>query len=547
MKIGLAQINITVGDLVGNSKKILDAYGKLCAKGADIVVFPELTLPGYSPGDLLFKSHFVADNEKAMRAIAEQIGEKPALIGYVQSVVRAGKTLLFNAAAWCHNGKIDKVAHKCLLPSYNVFNEKRYFHPGTEPIHVDYNGKRIGITVCEDIWNRSEIPSDAYYKLDPIEELRQRSVDMILNLSASPWHYKKRPVRKQVLAGIATRCNAPFIYCNMVGGNDEIVFDGHSQVIAADGTRIAGLAGFREDFMVVDLESQKPEISPHFDQEEMQDVHDALVLGLHDYATKTGFKKALVGLSGGIDSAVTAALAAKALGPENVIGVRLPSAHSSEHSLDDATALANNLDLPSIHTLKIQPLVDAAEKALEPLFDGLPRDITEENIQARTRGLLLMAISNKLNALLLSTGNKSEVAVGYCTLYGDMAGGLALLSDVLKTKVYKLARFINKDREIIPQSTLEKPPSAELRPEQKDEDSLPPYEILDAIIDLYIVDGKSSREITDAGYDEATVRDIVRKIDCNEYKRKQAAPGIRITPIAFGIGRRIPIVQKYIS
>jgi NAD+ synthase (glutamine-hydrolysing) len=547
MKIGLAQINITVGDLVGNSKKIVDAYDRLCKEGADLVIFPELTLPGYSPGDLLFKSHFVADNEKAMRAIADRIGDKPALIGYVQSIVRAGKTLLFNAAAWCHNGKIDTVAHKCLLPSYNIFNEKRYFQPGKAPSYIDYLGKRIGITICEDIWNRSEIPSDAYYELDPVEELRQHSVDVILNLSASPWHHKKRPVRKQVLASVAIRCNAPLVYCNMIGGNDEIVFDGHSQVIAADGTRIAGLAGFREDFQVIEIETTTPAISPYFDQDDMQDIHDALVLGLHDYATKTGFKKVLIGLSGGIDSAVTAALAVKALGAKNVIGVRLPSAHSSQHSLEDAAALAENLGLPPVHTLEIQPLVEAAENALEPVFEGLPRDITEENIQARARGMLLMAISNKLHALLLSTGNKSEMAVGYCTLYGDMAGGLALLSDVLKTEVYKLAHFINKERAVIPSSTLEKPPSAELRPDQKDQDSLPPYPVLDAIIDQYIVEGKSSQEIIDAGYDETIVRESVRKIDCNEYKRKQAAPGIRITPTAFGIGRRIPIVQKYIS
>ena len=439
-----------------------------------------------------------------------------------------------------------RIGRKCLLPTYDVFDEDRYFETADEPMLIDFVGKKIGVTICEDIWTDPLVAPRRRYPVDPVALLAEKQPDLVVNLSASPWHNGKEGLRQRLICSSARACGAALVYCNAVGGNDELIFDGRSMVADPKGNLIAGLPAFTECLTVVDTEGTAATIDPSFEQNEMEDIHDALVLGLRDYAHKSGFRSALIGLSGGIDSAVTAALAVDALGAENVIGISLPSAISSQHSKDDAREIAENLGI-RYETLPIASIVSGAEATLEPLFAGRTQDTTEENIQARARGLLLMAVSNKFGALLLTTGNKSELAVGYCTLYGDMAGGLAVISDLPKTKVYDLARFMNRDRAIVPVSTIEKPPSAELRPDQKDEDSLPPYDVLDAILEAYVEEGLSSRDLVNRGFDESVVRDIIRKVDLNEYKRKQAAPGLKITPLAFGVGRRIPIVQKYVS
>ena len=548
MQVGIAQINTTVGDLSGNRQRILDAYKQLVTDGAELVLYPELVLCGYPPRDLLFKSRFVSDITTTLKTIAREIGDVPAVIGFVEPRAEhiTGRPF-YNAAAWCESGAIKTVARKSLLPNYDVFDEERYFEPAAEPSIYTWRGRKIGITICEDIWTSQSVPTSRHYETDPVALLADQRIDLLLNLSASPWHEGKNRIRESLIADTAKRCRCTLVYCNSVGGNDELIFDGASCVYHPKHGMISGLEAFRETNRVVDTEH--PQIHVRNKQLNLGGdaaVHDALALGLRDYAHKSGFKKALIGLSGGIDSAVVAALAAESLGSENVIGVAMPSAISSQHSRDDAAALAKNLQI-EYHELPIAEIVQSTESALAQLFKGLAKDTTEENIQARTRGLLMMALSNKFGALLLTTGNKSELAVGYCTLYGDMCGGLAVISDVPKMKVYALARYINREREIIPASTITKPPSAELSPDQKDEDSLPPYPILDEILQLYVEQGLSSAEIIESGYARDVVRDIIRKVDLNEYKRKQAAPGLKITSLAFGVGRRIPIVQKYVS
>jgi len=553
MRIGLAQINTIVGDLAGNSRRILEAYQALVAQGAELVIYPELVVSGYPPRDLLFKKRFVADVEQATRELATKIGAVPALIGYTESNSTSSGRAAFNSAAFCHQGKILTSARKCLLPTYDVFDEDRYFEPASAPIVVEFGGRRIGITICEDIWTHAMISTRRLYNgVEPVRQLAAQRCDVMVNLSASPWNHGKGDVRHKLVADTARQLGCPVAYVNAIGGNDELLFDGRSVVCDAHGKVIGGLAAFREQLQVIDLFASRlpapgsPLVHPTFEQPDLADIYDALVLGVRDYAQKTGFKKALLGLSGGIDSALTAVIAAEALGPKNVIGVSLPSVISSQHSKDDARILAANLGI-EFHTLSIADTVGAAEQTLAPIFAGRPRDIAEENIQARARGLLLMAISNKFGALLLTTGNKSELAVGYCTLYGDMCGGLAVISDVFKMQVYALSRWINRHKEIIPVSSIDKAPSAELRPDQTDQDSLPPYETLDAILKGYVEEGLSRADLVAQGFDQAVVNDIVRKVDLNEYKRKQAAPGLKITPLAFGVGRRIPIVQKYVS
>ncbi len=551
MKIGLAQINTTVGDLSGNRRLILEAYKELCASGAELVVFPEMAVAGYPPRDLLNKSRFVVEVEAAVRQIAASVGAVPAVIGFVERNGGPGRPF-YNAAAWCENGEIREIARKCLLPSYDVFDEDRYFQPASHPVVVTFRGRRVGLTICEDIWTSHFLPTRARYNVVPIESFPGGKVDLLLNLSASPWQKGKGELRETILRDAARHLQCPVVYCNLVGGNDELIFDGRSVVMSPYGETLAQLPPFQSARAVVELASAPT--APVATRPQMQEVYDALVLGLRDYAVKTGFKKALIGLSGGIDSALVGTLAAAALGPENVFGISLPSNISSQHSKDDAATLAKNLGI-HYHTMAIQAVVESARAVLEPVFHemGLPAlhagqfDLTAENLQARSRGLLLMAVSNKIGALLLTTGNKSEMAVGYCTLYGDMAGGLSVISDLYKTEVYALAQFINRDRIIIPQSSIDKPPSAELRPNQKDQDTLPPYDLLDAILERYIEQGQSSAEIIGAGFPEHLVRDTVRRVDLNEYKRKQAAPGLKLTPLAFGVGRRIPIVQKYVS
>jgi len=578
MRLGLAQLNTTVGDLAGNRRKILDAYAALVAQGAELVVFPELAVCGYPPRDLLFKRRFVPDTESSLAEIAAAVGDVPALVGFVETNTSGQGRPFYNAAAFCHRGEIVLVARKCLLPTYDVFDEDRYFEPAASPRTVAFAGKKIGLTICEDIWTHPTIATRRlYHGLDPVKLLATEGCDLMVNLSASPWHYGKGHLRQTLVTDAARALGCPVAYVNAVGGNDELIFDGRSLVADAQGRVCAQLAAFSEELRVVDTAARPPvrpspepaggepvkpvergaggptphAAQPHAD-DSPADIFAALVLGLRDYAGKSGFKNALVALSGGIDSAVVGVIAAAAFGPKNVIGVSLPSTISSQHSRDDARALAENLGV-HFETIAIADAVAACEAALAPIFAGRPRDVTEENIQARVRGVLMMALSNKFGALLLTTGNKSEVAVGYCTLYGDMAGGLAVISDVFKTQVYALARWINDDarrdgrRPPIPQSSIDKPPSAELRPDQTDQDSLPPYDLLDTILRGYVEEGLSRRDLVAQGFAEAVVNDVVRKVDLNEYKRKQAAPGLRITPLAFGIGRRIPIVQKYVS
>ncbi|WP_414664293.1 NAD+ synthase [Horticoccus sp. 23ND18S-11] len=555
MRLGLAQLNPTVGDLAGNRRKILETYASLVAQGAELVVFPELAVCGYPPRDLLFKRRFVPDVTESLNEIAAAVGAVPAVIGTVEANPNGRGRPFFNSAAFCYRGKVAAVGRKCLLPTYDVFDEDRYFEPATAPTIIDHAGYRIGLTICEDIWTHPMLSTRRLYAgRVPIEQLADQKCDLMLNLSASPWHSAKDAIRQNlVVADAARSLHCPVVYVNCVGGNDELIFDGRSLVCDAQGRVLAGLAAFAEDQAVVEIRNlgtnppfEAPTLHAGFAPDEYRDMFDALVLGLRDYAQKSGFKRALIALSGGIDSAVVGVIAAAAFGPENVTGVSLPSSISSQHSRDDARILADNLGI-RFETIAIADAVAACETSLGPLFAGRPRDVAEENIQARVRGVLMMALSNKFGAILLTTGNKSEMAVGYCTLYGDMCGGLAVISDVFKTQVYALARWINREREIIPRSTIEKPPSAELRPNQTDQDSLPPYDVLDAILKGYVEEGLSRRDLVAQGFDAAVVQDIARKVDLNEYKRKQAAPGLKITPLAFGVGRRIPIVQKYVS
>ncbi len=546
MRIGIAQINPTVGDLAENRRRILDAYHDLVLHGAELVVFPEMATCGYPPRDLLFKRRFVADNEQSLFEIATHVGEIPALIGFVETNPSSVGRRFFNAAAFCHRGEVRVISRKCLLPTYDVFDEDRYFEPSHEPKIILHNGQRIGVTICEDLWKHPMISTARLYNDDPVATLAKAGVDVMVNLSASPWHYGKGDVREWLVKEASQRLKCPVVYCNVVGGNDELVFDGRSIATDAAGEIILRCAAFERDIRIVDTEALLPKPLPPLPKDGPGEIFGALVLGLRDYAHKSGFRRALIALSGGIDSAVVAVIAAEALGAENVVGVSLPSSISSQHSRDDARVLAENLRI-RFETIPIADAVEATEHLLAPLFAGKARDVAEENIQARTRGVLMMALSNKFGSLLLTTGNKSEMAVGYCTLYGDMCGGLAVISDVYKTQVYELARWMNREREIIPTSTIEKPPSAELRPGQVDQDSLPPYEVLDAILRGYVEEGLSRRDLVGLGFKEAVVNDVVRKVDLNEYKRKQAAPGLKITPLAFGVGRRIPIVQKYVN
>ena len=539
MKIGVAQINSIVGDLDGNLNKIIQAYKSLCEEGSELIVFPELCICGYPPRDLLQKEQFGEDCRKTLEYFAKQTGSCPALIGFPHRSGKKGKEPFFNAVALCSDKDVRQYFHKQLLPTYDVFDEDRYFSRGSLPAEFNHLGKKIAVTICEDIWNASL----DIHTSDPLEKITESRPDLLINLSASPWHIKKQTQREVLLKKVSQRVECPVVYVNAVGGNDELIFDGSSVAFSAEGKRIGRAPSFVSASIVFDLDSA-PATMDEEAQGEMESIRQALVLGLRDYAHKSGFTRGIIGLSGGIDSAVTAALAVEALGKENVIGISLPSAISSGHSRDDARLLAENLGI-EYHTLPIQKIVDSAEHELAPLFAGLDADVTEENLQARSRGLLLMAVSNKLGALLLTTGNKSELAVGYCTLYGDMCGGLAVISDLPKTKVFQLARHINREREIIPNNSIEKPPSAELRPDQKDSDSLPDYQVLDGILEGYVEQGLSIHSLIELGFKEETVRKIVSLVDRNEYKRKQAAPGLKVTPLAFGIGRRMPIVQKY--
>ncbi|MEM8782270.1 MAG: NAD+ synthase [Planctomycetota bacterium] len=577
MRIALAQINPTVGDIAGNAEKIRRRLAQARDAGADLAVFPELTILGYPPKDLLLKPDVIDRARAAVEHLAEDTAGLTALIGLpVWSEHGRGRTL-HNAAAVCVDGKIASFHHKALLPTYDVFDELRYFEPGPTTRLTDLTARdgqtiKLGLSICEDLWGAAEHFDRRLYHVDPIAALADAGAELFVNLSASPFIAGKHPKRRAIMGELAKKHGLPVLFCNQVGGNDELVFDGRSCVFNGSGALVAEAAGFEEDLLVVDIEGptsgvevrlpgfgeRQAATTPKPDETEAE-VHAALVLGLRDYVRKCGFKSVVLGLSGGIDSAVTAAVAVAALGPEAVRGVALPSRYSSGGSVDDAQALADALDI-AFHVVPIETPHAAMEATVTPLFDEILGDhqpgVTEENIQARLRGNLLMALSNKTGAMLVTTGNKSELAVGYCTLYGDMCGGFSVLSDVPKLLVYRLARWINDapdsplrqqfGRGVIPEGTITKPPSAELRPDQKDQDSLPPYEQLDEIIERYVEREQSAATIlAETGFDADVVLRIVRLIDLNEYKRKQAAPGLKITGRAFGFGRRMPIAQRY--
>lgn len=540
MRIGIAQINPTIGDLRGNSEKVLAAYERLVGAGAELVITPELAISGYPPQDLVFKSRFVPQNLEAIDRLHGCVGSVPLVVGYVDRNDGLGKPF-FNAAALLERGQPIRKTFKTLLPSYDVFNEDRYFEPGHGGEIFAIGGRQVGVTICEDIWTQNYLPRPLYDK-ELVGSLVEKGADLIVNLSASPFVLGKLSVRREMVATLARTHRCPIVYCNAVGGNDELVFDGSSLAFNRAGDLIAQLPSCQAAEALVETDSTSV-LTPG-PGDAMAELHGALSLGVHDYLAKCGFKSAVLGLSGGIDSAVVAAIAANSLGKEHVVGVSMPSPYSSRGSVDDARALARNLGIQCLE-IPIADAFAAFKTQFKQVFAGLPEDTTEENMQSRLRGMILMSLSNKFGHILLTTGNKSELAVGYCTIYGDMAGGLAVISDVPKTIVYQLADWINRDREIIPRSTIEKPPSAELKPGQVDQDSLPLYDILDQILQLYVEENQSAREIIDRGFEEKTVRWIQRRVDLNEYKRAQAAPGIKVTSHAFGVGRRMPIAQQY--
>jgi NAD+ synthetase len=542
MKIGVAQINPIVGDLRGNAEKILAAYQRLAAAGAELVLMPELATTGYPPQDLVFKSRFVPQNLEAIAHLHSCIGEVPLLVGYIDRNPGHGKPF-YNAAALLQRGQPIRKSFKTLLPTYDVFDEDRYFEPGCGGEVFEVGGHRIGVTICEDIWTQDYLPRPLYER-ELVRGLVDKGAEIIVNLSASPFGLGKLAVRREMVARLARKHQLPIVYCNIVGGNDELVFDGTSIAFNRAGELIGQLPSFETAEAVIETDS--PDALTLAPVKPMAELFGALSLGVRDYLAKCNFKSAVLGLSGGIDSAVVAVIAVNALGKENVVGVSMPSPYSSRGSIDDALALARNLGIRCLE-IPIGDAFTAFKAQFKDVFAGLPEDTTEENMQSRLRGMILMALSNKFGHLLLTTGNKSELAVGYCTIYGDMAGGLAVISDVPKTLVYELARWINREREIIPASTIEKPPSAELKPGQVDQDSLPPYDILDQILQLYVEENLSGDDIIARGFAEQTVRWVQRRVDLNEYKRAQAAPGLKVTSRAFGVGRRMPIAQQYID
>ena len=542
MRIALAQLNTTVGDIAGNEGLVLEAYRRGVEAQVELVLTPELSLTGYPPRDLLLRESFIRANQAALERLASAVGEVGLIVGFVgENPVRPGRPLT-NAAALLHRGRVVAIRTKTLLPTYDVFDEDRYFEPASENAVIHWEGRRLGLTICEDIWNDAEFGVQRRYRPDPAAALVASGAQILINLSASPWQLGKEQRRCALLRSLARRHQVPVVYCNLVGGNDELVFDGRSLAFNSAGGCLGEAAHFSSDFLIVDTEASGDlPLAPLADEALL---HDALVLGMRDYVGKCGFRSVVLGLSGGIDSALVAALAVDALGAENVRGLALPTQFSSAGSIDDARSLAENLGI-RFDVVPIQGSFEALKRQMEPLFEGRPEDTAEENLQARLRGVTLMAMSNKFGSLLLTTGNKSELAVGYCTLYGDMCGGLAVISDLPKTWVYRVSRWMNRDREIIPSSSITKAPSAELRPNQTDQDSLPPYEVLDAILEAYVVEDRPAAEIIATGFSEADVRRVVRLIDLSEYKRRQAAPGLKVTSRAFGVGRRQPVAQRW--
>lgn len=548
MKLALAQINPTIGDFLGNVRKIVEVSLTSQRQGADLVVFPEMAVCGYPSADLLEKSSFLARAQQAVEEIAEQVtAHHPiaVLCGCPTPAPSNSGKRVMNSAMLLRDGRVEFIQSKMLLPYYDVFDEQRYFAPAAKQALYQMAGERIAITVCEDAWNDKNFWPQRLYPVDPVENLMHQGATLIVNLSASPYYRDKREMRRAMLAAIARRHRVPVAMVNQVGGNDTLIFDGSSVVLDEHGDTIAQAQSFQEDLLFVDFSSNSRALPPA-KQDEDAAVYHALVLGTRDYVRKCGFSKAIVGLSGGIDSALVATIAAEALGADNVLGVGMPSEYSSQGSIDDARQLAQNLGI-QWELIPINDIFRQHLKALQPILKTYPPDITEENLQSRIRGVLLMALSNKLGALVLTTGNKSEMSTGYCTLYGDMVGALAVIADVYKTCVYRLARYANRDRQIIPENTLSKPPSAELRPGQQDTDSLPPYDVLDPILEAYVERYQTAEAIVQASarpLEIELVRGILRMVERSEYKRQQAAPVLKVTQKSFGVGRRFPIAVK---
>lgn len=540
MRVALLQINTTAGDLAGNAARIVAGARQAGELGAELAVTPELALLGYLPRDLLMREGFIRRGEQTLAAMARQLADAPPLLVGTATLnpCDVGRPL-FNSAVLVDGGSVGRKFHKSLLPTYDVFDEDRYFEPARSPQILDWEGRKLGISICEDVWNDRDFWQRRRYCQDPIELVAAEGVKLLLNLSASPFVVGKQLLREQMLSHMARRHGLPVVTVNLVGGNDDLIFDGRSAAFDAEGRLFARAKGFEEDVIVVDVDGRSGSIwEDDFTPE--SEIWNALVLGVRDYARKTRFRHVLLGLSGGIDSALTAAIAADALGAENVLGVLMPSEYSSSGSIDDSLALARNLGIRTL-TLPIGPMVHSYDAALADAFRGYPRDVTEENIQSRIRGNLLMALSNKYGGLLLTTGNKSEMAVGYCTLYGDMNGGLAVIADLPKTMVYRVARWRNRRAPDIPEAIFTKAPSAELRPNQTDQDSLPPYDVLDQILEMHVEQSLSADEIVAKGLDEATVRRVVKLVRSAEFKRRQAAPVLKVTSRAFGTGWRMPI------
>ncbi len=556
MRMAMAQLNPTVGDIAGNAARIIAAIEEARRRGAELLVTPELALIGYPPRDLLLKPIVLAQMEQTLEQIARESRGIAALVGYVQKNPASVGRPFYNAAALVKDGAVLHRGYKSLLPTYDVFDESRYFEPGPRVEITPLGGEKLGLSICEDLWNDEQVLGRRLYHFNPVEALAEAGAGVLINISASPFELGKNDFRRRLITHQARRWHIPIMYVNQVGANDELIFDGNSVVVDARGNLLAQARDFQEDLVVFDLPlrqaglSEAPPASLPEPRRDMASLHAALLLGLSDYVRKCGFQTAVLGLSGGIDSAVVAALAAEALGAANVVGVALPSRYSSDHSLRDAKLLAEALGV-HFHVVPIEAVHQAMEATLAGLFAGAAPGLAEENMQARIRGAILMALSNKFGHLLLTTGNKSEIATGYCTLYGDMCGGLAVLSDVPKTMVYRLAQFINDRARAagrsapIPEGSLSKPPSAELRPNQKDQDTLPPYDVLDAILERYVEEEKSVWNIIDEGFDPRIVPRVARLVDLNEYKRKQMPPGLKVTSRAFGYGRHMPIAQKY--
>ncbi|MBS0628601.1 MAG: NAD+ synthase [Verrucomicrobia bacterium] len=543
MKICMAQLDPTIGDLEGNTKKILKAIKKAKQQQADIVLFPELSICGYLPADLLLHDDFVKATGECLNPIIKASAGICVVVGLVRRNPGKGKPL-FNSAAIIYDGQVLGYHNKCLLPTYNVFDERRYFEPGKMVSTFEIKGKKIAVIICEDIWQHSGYV-ESQYPYDPVLDLVSHKPDILLNLSASPYQFDKPDIRIEVCANAARTLNCPVLLCCQVGGNDDLIFDGYSVCVDKHGhLRQLGKA-FKEDCVLADLDAPVCNIEFHYHP--MEDMYKALVLGVSDYFAKQGFTKALIGLSGGVDSALVACIAKEALGPENVLGVAMPSRYSSKESVEDARKLAENLGI-GFKVISIEGPFEDYLKLLQPVFEGKPSDVTEENLQSRIRGMILMAISNKLGYIVLNTGNKSELGVGYCTLYGDMCGGLGVISDMLKAQVYEMVRWVNRKREIIPQSTIDKAPSAELRPNQKDTDSLPEYDIVDKVMIGYIEDHLSAKKIAKKyQIPQEVVDDLIHRIHAAEYKRRQGPPGLRVSKRAFSVGRRFPIVHHWRS